>query len=246
MPNSPYKSSSTKIFINESYIEFFKFTEAFIFKQIGEGKRILDIGCRNGLFTERINKFCKAKEIIAIDIFEEGIKSAQEKGKQENVHYLQENGENLASLRKLGPYDVIHLRNTFHHFKNPHIFLKKAIELLNDNGKIILIDIDYESMFWFLRRFSAGLLITLFSVIQTLGLKKALKAMIGSGYLSKEFGSHHKNDISFQKKIGWFRSFEIFKNFSRIYKKMQYGRLGSICKKGGVYYMLFSKEEKKG
>lgn len=241
-----FKSYPEKIFINKHYLDYYEFTEQFVFSNIGSNKKVLDIGCRNGLFTERIKNNCLTKKIVAVDTSEQAIKFAKLNNSEKDIIYVKEDGENINGLKKYGKFDVIHIRNTFHHFKNPEEFLKNICKLLNKNGKVIIVDIDFESMYLFLAKVAICQLITFFQVISFKGIRSGFEAITRSGFFSNEYIKHRKSDNTLMKKKKWFKSKEIFEKSRKVIEIEKYGRLGDFLKRGGVYFMIFKKNEDKG
>ena len=231
------------LFRESNYLDYYSFTENLIFNFIGSQKRILDIGCRNGLFTERIFSKTNAKEIIGIDIDFQVIQEANKNNKNEKVKYYCGDGENIEFILSFGKFDVIHLRNTFHHFNEPEKFLKNIIKLLEPNGVLIIVDIDRESMIFDFGKFSFGEFITWISLLGKFGLFKTISTISKVGFITKDYRLHHKEDVFRQTKIGWYKKKDIKNNFSNLFNNYLYGRIGGLLGMGGVYYFIFIKED---
>jgi len=230
------------IFRESSYLDYYQFTEDFIFENIGSNKRILDIGCRDGLFTERIYKRTNAKEIIGLDISSKVIQDANLMNSFSTIKYYCDDGENFQFLEKFGRFDIIHIRNTFHHFYKPNRFIENITHLLNKNGKLIIVDVDYESFIFNLGRISLGELQTWLTIYKTIGFNKGAIAIKKAAFYSLIYRRHHSEDVLRQKANGWYKSKEIFLNLKSILPNFLYGRLGGSFGIGGVYYVLYENE----
>lgn len=97
-----------------------------------QGGKLLDIGCGTGVFLNEARE--SGWEVSGIDIAEDAVKYAQEKFKLEVFQ-----GE-LESINLPEAYfDVITMWDLIEHLKNPLDTLKKANKIMKDNGKIIIL-----------------------------------------------------------------------------------------------------------
>ena len=106
-----------------------------------KGKTVLHVGCsdfpitkqrirENNLLHKKLQE--SAKEIVGIDLSEEGISILKEHG-FDNV--LTMDAENMKLSTK---FDVILAGDVSEHLNNPGLFLNKVRSLLNHGGKIII------------------------------------------------------------------------------------------------------------
>ncbi len=96
------------------------------------GKRILDYGCGNGIYTQEIAK--KADWVLGIDIEEKRLQEAIKKYKQENLEFRNCGIEELEIDEK---FDVVISIEVLEHVSNEDIVLEKIRDLLVDDGEII-------------------------------------------------------------------------------------------------------------
>jgi ubiquinone/menaquinone biosynthesis C-methylase UbiE len=118
--------------------------------KIQKGWHIGDLGAGGGYYTYRFAEETGPKgKVFAADInqeFLEGIeKSAKEKGFQ-NVYTILSSPED--SKFEDNSLDLIFIRNTFHHFDNKNIYMRKLSSKLKANGQIALIDYKEDSSIW--------------------------------------------------------------------------------------------------
>ena len=100
-------------------------------------KKVLDIGCRDGIYSFEAEKM-GAKEIIAIDndISKPAIDflipffDSKVKMHEMNLYELKE--------KKFGKFDVIFFPGTLYHLRYPFQALKIIIDLLNEGGTLII------------------------------------------------------------------------------------------------------------
>lgn len=121
--NSAEKRVSAKHFANFRMADF-------------KNKRILDIGCGNGLF-EKYN-FEDSKSILGIDLNKNEIEIARSQLKNKKVQFVVLGALNLNKIKK--KFDYVVLFDVIEHLpKRKEIFvLKEATKLLNRGGKILI------------------------------------------------------------------------------------------------------------
>ena len=102
------------------------------FAEIKPGKKILEIGCGTGVFTEKLAQ--TGAEIVAVDISSHLLSKAQEKISAPNVHLLEADLENLPSLNNY--FDAVVGVSILH-----HVNIRKAIDeisrVLKRGGKVV-------------------------------------------------------------------------------------------------------------
>ncbi|MBM7035225.1 class I SAM-dependent methyltransferase [Vibrio ulleungensis] len=111
-------------------------TRANSIKHLNKSYVALDYGCGTG--TKSCELASYVKEIHAIDISAEMVKSARRKAADcniENVHFSQ--ATIFSNDYEHGSFDVIFAFNMLHTIDNPGHVLKKIYELLKPNGLLI-------------------------------------------------------------------------------------------------------------
>lgn len=97
--------------------------------------RALDIGCGSGLLVEKLASYYA--EVVGIDISDQMLEIAKYKRQRSNTVYLNMDAEHLNFKEK---FDMIVSRTTFHHLNDiPHV-IKQMKGILNDGGKIVILD----------------------------------------------------------------------------------------------------------
>lgn len=97
--------------------------------------RALDIGCGSGLLVEKLARYYD--EVVGIDISNQMLELAKSKRQLTNTLYLNMNAEHMDFNEK---FDLIVSRTTFHHLSDIPSVIEKMISLLNEDGKIVILD----------------------------------------------------------------------------------------------------------
>ncbi len=103
------------------------------------GQDVLDVGCSQGIVSILLG--IGNKRVTGIDIAEESIKYADNLKKEEdkrvisNVNFIQGDFLQYEFNKK---FDTVIMGEILEHVFNPEEFIDKAIELLNNNGRIII------------------------------------------------------------------------------------------------------------
>lgn len=97
---------------------------------IGEGKKVLDIGCRDGALVKH---FSQGNEVWGADIDEISLIKAKKSGVKTLLMNLNGDWEELAGEK----FDVIVVAETLEHLYYPEESLKKIIDHLEKNGFLI-------------------------------------------------------------------------------------------------------------
>jgi len=220
----------------EGFIKIYDFTLKWIYKNIPKNSKIIDIGCNNGLLTSIIYKKCSPSKIIGIDKDSNQIITAQKKHNEIEFVFL--DGENTCELKKLGKFDVIFLRNTFHHFekKNETLNFYKN-EMLNTNGRILIIDLDSKSNF---SLWGFGAFITTLFSIRTIGISEFINIIINTHLLQKkEIRIHRQSDKVLLKKQKWLHLKDIKKNFKEVFDSYYFYKKSYLFGYGGIYFFEY-------
>lgn len=101
---------------------------------LGKG-RALDIGCGSGLLVDKLASYYD--EVVGIDISDQMLNLAKVRRQRSNTAYLNMDAAHLSFKEK---FDFIVSRTTFHHLNNIPNVIKQMKGLLNDGGKIVILD----------------------------------------------------------------------------------------------------------
>ena len=117
---------------------FTSFTVEFIMKKFDVNqKRILDVGCGDGLIAKSL--LDQNADVVALDYDEDSISSAKRNGiHAENIDFL-----NYQSTDK---FDIILFSRSLHHIFDLSVAMTVVNTLLKDSGVIILEEFDYVNM----------------------------------------------------------------------------------------------------
>ena len=115
-------------------------------QKLFSNKKVLEVGCNQGMTTLQISKF--SKRVIAIDNNKNHLFIAKKKRKKKNIKYIKINFFDKKKMSRLGKFEVIYLREIFNFLKIEE--KKKIVKILKknlkQNGKIIVTDF-YASVF---------------------------------------------------------------------------------------------------
>lgn len=96
---------------------------------------VLDIGCGSGILAYALSDCFD--QVYGIDISDNMLEIAKERRCKPSISYLNMNAENIVLDQS---FDYIVSRTTLHHIKDKEALLDKMKSMLNDNGKIVIID----------------------------------------------------------------------------------------------------------
>ena len=225
----------------ERLSELYSFTEKFIYSLLGKNITILDIGCGDGLLDKRIVDHADVK-ITAIDNDRNILEIAKKRNNSSRISYREFDGESN-DLPSLGLFDLVLLRNTFHHFQRKEMFLTSVKYLLKPGGRLLIIDLDKEANFSFYG-LPIPLCITFCLSLIHNGLIRTLKIALDTQlFLRKDFRLHRRVDKELLKKTRWYSYKEIRMNFVHVFPNIRIGRIGSLWGLGGCYYVIFEEKE---
>lgn len=239
---SSVNAGKTALFEGESFREFYEFTERRILGALRSGDTLLDIGCGDGLLTERLVALGALKRAVGVEKKQSAINAALRRASCPACSFLAGDAEDVAFIRSLGKFDVILLRTVAHHFKNPLASLRVFQRMLKPRGRLILIDIDRESAFLEIFAIPLTLIITWVAVCRCIGIRKGLRAVRDMRYPSKDWREHRRVDIAHRKTIGWYKYSDIKKKLQHEFPGARYGRIGAFLGLGGVHFMVYEQE----
>lgn len=112
-----------------SHLNRYRFASKFV-----AGSRVLDAGCGVGYGT-RVLLDGGASEIVAVDISEKAIGTAQKWFVHPRVRFVLDNCEQLGSIE--GRFDTVMALESMEHFQDIKEFLKQVVRLLSPGGVFI-------------------------------------------------------------------------------------------------------------
>ena len=102
-----------------------------------KGKIVLDVGCGNGRYSDLFSEYCK--KYIGIDVDEHQIDINKNNNNKNNVIF---ETSNIVMYNPKEKFDIIILSLTFHEIdiREQGLAIQNMLDLLNDNGKIIILE----------------------------------------------------------------------------------------------------------
>ena len=101
-------------------------------KEIGIGKKVLDIGCRDGILTKH---FVEGNEVLGIDIDDESLATAAKNlGIETKSMDLNGNWQELGNRK----FDIIVAGEVIEHLYYPVKVIEKIIKHLNEHGGVLV------------------------------------------------------------------------------------------------------------
>ena len=99
-----------------------------------KGMRVLDLGCGTGIISHIIQGKTNTN-VVALDVSENMIEIAKEKHISSNIDFY---AENFYQTDHTG-FDMIVCFNAYPHFTDVLSFNKKALEVLNEKGYLVVL-----------------------------------------------------------------------------------------------------------
>jgi 2-polyprenyl-3-methyl-5-hydroxy-6-metoxy-1,4-benzoquinol methylase len=103
---------------------------------IAQFKRVLDVGCGNGLFTVALKKRQKNIHISGVDANEYALEIAKENG-FDDVRYITD-FDSCSLPYPNDTFDLIICKDVIEHLVSPNILLRELSRVLNRNGSLLL------------------------------------------------------------------------------------------------------------
>ena len=216
--------------------QLYEFTEPDIRRAVSAGGDVLDVGCGEGILAPLLFEE-GAKRVVGFDISPDIIDVARQCWRK--PEFLVGDAEDASFMAGLGKYDLVLVRNTFHHFHDKQRFLRLAPTLLKAGGTFLLIDLDHESNFSF-----AGVGATHLRFCCTHGLRTSLNLLAKTRlFLNKAMREHRQQDRNLLRQQGWFTSGQVERRLKEALPKVVYRRTGGILGYGGAYVATLRQEE---
>lgn len=100
------------------------------------GKRVLDLGCGNGVYTAEIARI--ADFVVGIEAHEEYLQDAIRLKEKENLENLEFKCSKIEEFNCQGNFDVVIMIEVLEHVSDEYEVLQKIRECLTENGYFIL------------------------------------------------------------------------------------------------------------
>lgn len=114
------------------YYDPWKWEHSKVFDQVKEGMKILEIGCAEGSFLEKVKK---ERHVIAsgVELNAKAVNIAQDKGLDVELATIQD-----FSAKNQNGFDIVCAFQVLEHISNVHSFLDAALKTLKKGGKLII------------------------------------------------------------------------------------------------------------
>ncbi|WP_176929032.1 class I SAM-dependent methyltransferase [Paraburkholderia lycopersici] len=99
--------------------------------------RVVDIACGMGYGSHLLGTQTFAREVLGLDVNEEGLRYAQSMYGDEVVHFARADAGNIAGIAT-DSVDVVCSFETLEHLPNPHLFLAEAHRILKPGGRLVI------------------------------------------------------------------------------------------------------------
>jgi len=111
--------------------------------QLGSGKKILEIGCGNGVGTLLIQEFFKPEEFIATEFDPQLVEIAQMKNKGTEI--IVEEGNATALRFQDAEFDAVIGLSVIHHIPNWRACIDELGRIIKPNGMLIIKELSIET-----------------------------------------------------------------------------------------------------
>lgn len=107
---------------------------AVIEKYAGQADRVIEFGCGTGEFTAMAAKLTTAKEIVALDISQQGLERTRARVRHDNLRLVH---GNFWDEHDLGTADVVMCVDAIHHMGNPKEVMQRMKTFMRPGGVFI-------------------------------------------------------------------------------------------------------------
>ncbi len=164
-----------------------------------QGKRVLDVGCGGGFFTQEMAKL--GAEVVGCDYSQYAIKFAQER--YPNLKIVQQSAYDIDKLG-INNLDFIFAIELVEHLSQPEIFFEKVLKILNPQGGRLIVTTDNEE--YLFEKVPFNRLRNLLMRISAAGRAQRLIAKVEA--YRRQFKNYHQGHINLNSARTWIERIE--------------------------------------
>lgn len=223
---------------SKEFFRLYDFTLPWLLERIPPSARVLVVGCGNGYLANILISRSSISELVAFDIDPIAVTAATTLLSPQRATILNADAESPNLHKILGTFDVVVVRNTFHHFKRKLDFLLMVRdELLRSGGNLLLLDLDSYANFF---AYGLGVYFTLFRALPYIGLRSAIKILKETNFFQKKnIRIHRRMNKDQLKRQGWYKICDIREKTNKVLDSAHISRIGDIFGLGGCYTIHF-------
>lgn len=184
---------------NQSFLKFVK-------EKIGFNKKILEVGCGTGQFSNYLAIGTNNK-IYALDATLNSLKLAKkfsDQNKIDNITYI--NASIFSDIFYENSFDLVFCSGVLHHTNNPHLGFKNCVKFLKNGGYIVIGLYNYYSRFSFnkmiFKLFGSKALEYFDPVLKN----KKLSSDSKNAWIKDQYEHIVESTHTFDELINWFKS----------------------------------------
>ena len=131
--------NKNKKYVGNGEINFnFDSSHSSIVKLINEGKKVLDLGCSDGIIGNYLSRYKKC-EVYGCDIDDESIQIAKSRNCYKKVFHADLDSDKILDKSlKFNYFDYVVIADVIEHLRNPENIIEIACKYLNNNGEILI------------------------------------------------------------------------------------------------------------
>ena len=126
-------------YVSNGEINFdFESSHSVIVEIVQESKKVLDLGCSDGIIGNYLNKY-KNCDVYGCDINDESIKIAISRNCYKKIFHADlDKDQTLDKSLELNSFDYVIIADVLEHLKNPENIIEIACKYLKNNGEILV------------------------------------------------------------------------------------------------------------
>lgn len=168
-------------------------------------KRVLEVGCGIGSLTDLLSQF--VLKVVAVDINSSMIEIAKSQVCSNNVEFSICGCDQMDVILNGQKFDLIVAKFLLHDYPDPTVFIRKWADLLNENGRILIVDrYTHKSVF---KRMIAYINLEFWLLKNFLGITKSISTSIK--WLYKDLLVWHSTPWRLHRKHEYIMSYSVAK-----------------------------------